>query len=37
MTTPFNGGNKYYGNSNADYGTTLQIDSQGYVIDNYAC
>jgi hypothetical protein len=29
MTTPFNGGNKYYGNSNADYGTTLQIDSQG--------
>jgi hypothetical protein len=37
MTTPFNGGNKYYGNSNADYGTTLQIDSQGYVIGNYAC
>ena len=37
MTTPFNGGNKYYGNSNADYGTTLQIDTQGYVIGNYAC
>jgi hypothetical protein len=37
MTTPFNGGSKYYGNSNADYGTTLQIDSQGYVINTYAC
>lgn len=37
MTTPFNGANKYYGNSNADYGVTLQINSQGYVINNYAC
>ena len=37
LTTPFNGDNKYYGNSTADYGTTLQIDSDGYVIGNYAC
>ncbi len=37
MTTPFNGYDKYYGNSTADYGTTLQIDTQGYVIGNYAC
>jgi len=37
LTTPFNGDNKYYGNSTADYGTTLQIDSNGYVIGNYAC
>ncbi len=37
MTTPFNGANKYYGNSTGDYGTTLQIDSSGYVINSYAC
>jgi hypothetical protein len=37
MTTVFNGGDKYYGNSTADYGTTLQINSSGYVIDSYAC
>ena len=37
LTTPFNGGNKYYGNSTADYGTTLRIDSSGWVFDNYAC
>ena len=37
LTTPFNGNSKYYGNSNADYGTTLQIDSSGYVIGSYAC
>lgn len=37
LTTPFNGDNKYYGNSNADYGTTLQIDTSGYVVGFYAC
>ncbi len=37
LTTPFNGGSKYYGNSTADYGITLQIDSSGFVIGNYAC
>ncbi len=37
MTTPFNGNNLYYGDSNASYGTTLQIDSSGYVINFYAC
>jgi len=37
LTTPFNGASLYYGNSTADYGTTLQIDSSGYVINSYAC
>ena len=37
LTTPFNGDSKYYGNSTADYGTTLRIDSTGWVISNYAC
>jgi hypothetical protein len=37
MTTPFNGNDLYYGNSTADYGTTLQINSSGYVINLYAC
>ncbi len=37
MTTPFNGNNLYYGDSNATNGTTLQIDSSGYVINFYAC
>ena len=37
MTTPFNGNNLYYGDSVASYGTTLQIDSSGYVINSYAC
>jgi hypothetical protein len=37
LTTPFNGANLYYGNSSGDYGTTLQIDNNGYVINNYAC
>ena len=37
MTTPFNGNNLYYGDSDASYGTTLQIDSSGYVINFYAC
>jgi hypothetical protein len=37
MTTPFNGNSKYYGDSTAYFGTTLQINSTGYVIDSYAC
>jgi hypothetical protein len=37
MTTPFNGNSLYYGDSNASYGTTLQINSSGYVINSYAC
>jgi hypothetical protein len=37
LVTPFNGNNKYYGNSTADYGTTLRIDSNGFVINQYAC
>jgi hypothetical protein len=37
MTTPFNGNSLYYGDSNATNGTTLQIDSSGYVINFYAC
>jgi hypothetical protein len=37
MTTPFNGNSKYYGDSTAYFGTTLQINSSGYVIDSYAC
>jgi hypothetical protein len=37
MTTPFNGDNLYYGDSVASYGTTLQINSSGYVINTYAC
>lgn len=38
MTTPFNGGNKYYGTTaDGNFGTTLQIDVSGYVINSYAC
>jgi hypothetical protein len=37
LSGPFNGNNKYYGNSTAAYGTTLQIDESGYVINSYAC
>jgi hypothetical protein len=37
FATPFNGGNKYYADSNATAGTELQIDSNGYVINSYAC
>ncbi len=37
MTTPFNGNSLYYGESVGSYGTTLQIDSSGYVINSYAC
>jgi len=37
MTTPFNGGSLWFGDSTAYFGTTLQIDSDGYVIDSYAC
>jgi hypothetical protein len=37
MTTPFNGNSLYYGDYGATLGTTLQIDSSGYVINTYAC
>jgi hypothetical protein len=37
MTTPFNGNSLYYGDSDASYGTTLEINSSGYVINSYAC
>jgi len=37
MTTPFDGGSLWYGDSTAYFGITLQIDSDGYVIDSYAC
>lgn len=37
MTTPFNGGSLWFGDSTSYFGTTLQIDSSGYVIDSYAC
>ena len=37
FSTPFNGGNKYYADSNMTAGTELQIDSNGYVINSYAC
>jgi hypothetical protein len=37
MTTPFNGNSLYYGDFNLSYGTTLQINSSGYVINTYAC
>ncbi len=37
MTTPFNGGSLWFGDSTSYFGTTLQIDSDGYVIDSYAC
>jgi hypothetical protein len=37
MTMPFNGYSLYYGDSGLSAGTTLKIDSLGYVIDFYAC
>jgi hypothetical protein len=37
MTTPFNGNSLYYGDYGVTFGTTLQIDSSGYVINTYAC
>jgi hypothetical protein len=37
MTTAFNGNHLYYGDSNASFGTTLQIDPSGYVTNFYAC
>jgi hypothetical protein len=37
MTTPFNGNSLYYGDFGLTFGTTLQIDSSGYVINSYAC
>ena len=37
MTTAYNGGNLFYGDSNMSNGTTLKIDNNGYVVDSYAC
>jgi hypothetical protein len=37
MTTPFNGGNLYYGDQYSTFGTTLQIDTDGYVIGYFSC
>lgn len=37
MTIPFNGGNLYYGDQNSTFGTTLQIDTDGYVIGYFSC
>lgn len=37
LTTPFNGGSLWFGDSTSYFGTTLQIDSNGYVIDSYSC
>jgi len=37
MTTAFAGGDLYYGDQYASWGTTLQIDNNGNVIGNYGC
>lgn len=37
MTTPFNGGNLYYADQYSTFGTTLQIDNNGYVIGYFSC
>jgi len=37
MTTPFNGGNLYYADQDSTFGTTLQIDTDGYVIGYFSC
>lgn len=37
MTTAFNGGSLYYGDQYSTFGTTLQIDNDGYVIGYYSC
>jgi hypothetical protein len=37
MTTPFNGGNLYYSDQYSTFGTTLQIDTDGYVIGYFSC
>ncbi len=37
MTTPFNGGNLYYADQYSTFGTTLQIDTDGYVIGYFSC
>jgi hypothetical protein len=37
MTTGFNGGSLYYGDQYATFGTTLQIDNDGYVIGYISC
>jgi len=37
MTTPYNGGSLYYGDSEMTNATTVQIDNNGYVINRYGC
>jgi hypothetical protein len=37
MTTGFNGGDLYYGDQYSTFGTTLQIDNDGYVIGYISC
>jgi hypothetical protein len=37
MTTPFNGGNLYYAYQYSTIGTTLQIDTDGYVVGYFSC
>lgn len=37
MTTGFNGGGLYYGDQYSTFGTTLQIDNDGYVIGYFSC
>jgi hypothetical protein len=37
MTTPFNGGNLYYADQYSTFGTTLQIDTDGYVVGYFSC
>jgi len=37
MTTGFNGGSLYYGDQYSTFGTTLQIDNDGYVIGYVSC
>jgi hypothetical protein len=37
MTTGFNGGSLYYGDQYSTFGTTLQIDNDGYVIGYISC
>ena len=37
MTIGFNGGSLFYGDQYSTFGTTLQIDNDGYVIGYYSC
>jgi hypothetical protein len=37
MTVGFAGGDLYYGDQYATFGTTLQIDNNGYVIGYISC